>query len=99
LGARSDPAAGPAPTSQAALDHLTARDDVAADKVVLFGRSLGGAVAIHLAAANQGKVRAWVGVGVGGARWGGGGGCRPRPAGGPGLPGCPLRFSPPEPRP
>lgn len=42
--------------AQAALDLVTSRDDLAADKVVLFGRSLGGAVAIHLAAANPGKV-------------------------------------------
>lgn len=42
--------------AQAALDHVSSRDDVASSKVVLFGRSLGGAVAIHLAAANQGKV-------------------------------------------
>jgi pimeloyl-ACP methyl ester carboxylesterase len=30
---------------------------VATGRIVLFGRSLGGAVAIHLAAENQGKVR------------------------------------------
>lgn len=42
--------------AQAALDHLLSRDDVDGNKVVVFGRSLGGAVAIHLAAENQDKV-------------------------------------------
>lgn len=57
------PASAPAPARaraapQAALDTLLARQDVATGRVALFGRSLGGAVAIHLAAANEGKVRA-----------------------------------------
>jgi fermentation-respiration switch protein FrsA (DUF1100 family) len=45
--------------AQAALDHLLARDDVSSSSIVVFGRSLGGAVAIHLAAENQDKVRWW----------------------------------------
>ncbi len=44
---------------QAALDHVLQRTDVDASHVFIFGRSLGGAVAIHLAAENQDKVRPW----------------------------------------
>lgn len=51
--------------AQAALEHVLARADAGGGGVFLFGRSLGGAVAIHLAAANPGKVRR------GGARMGG----------------------------
>lgn len=42
--------------AQAALEHLLGRDDVPRSSIVVFGRSLGGAVAIHLAAENQDKV-------------------------------------------
>jgi fermentation-respiration switch protein FrsA (DUF1100 family) len=42
--------------AQASLDHLLGRDDVSSSSIVVFGRSLGGAVAIHLAAENQEKV-------------------------------------------
>ena len=35
--------------AQAALDFLLSRDDIATDKIIVFGRSLGGAVAIDLA--------------------------------------------------
>ena len=35
--------------AQAALDFLLTRQDIATDKIVVFGRSLGGAVAIDLA--------------------------------------------------
>merc|ERR1719433_1596931 len=38
--------------AQAALDHLRGRDDIDKEKIVLFGRSLGGAVAVHLAVKN-----------------------------------------------
>lgn len=44
--------------AQAALDHILARTDFKQPRVLVFGRSLGGAVAIHLAANNQDKVRA-----------------------------------------
>ncbi|KAK9838633.1 hypothetical protein WJX74_000226 [Apatococcus lobatus] len=44
--------------SQAAFEHLVTRQDVDPRKVAIFGRSLGGAVAIHLTAANPGKVAA-----------------------------------------
>lgn len=46
--------------AQAALDHLLSRDDINGDYIITFGRSLGGAVAVHLAADNQDKVRLWV---------------------------------------
>lgn len=42
--------------AQAALEYLSNRDDVNSDCIVAMGRSLGGAVAIHLAADNQDKV-------------------------------------------
>jgi hypothetical protein len=45
--------------AQASLDHLLGRDDVSSSSIVVFGRSLGGAVAIHLAAENQEKV-GWI---------------------------------------
>jgi len=41
--------------AQAALDFLTAREDLATDKIILFGRSLGGAVAIDLATRSVNK--------------------------------------------
>eukprot|EP00879_Flechtneria_rotunda_P031619 GHRR01034557.1.p1 GENE.GHRR01034557.1~~GHRR01034557.1.p1 ORF type:complete len:203 (+),score=67.20 GHRR01034557.1:466-1074(+) len=46
--------------AQAALSHLLARDDINRQHIVVFGRSLGGAVAIHLAAQNQDKIKALV---------------------------------------
>lgn len=42
--------------SQAALDWVTQNDDLSTSKVVLYGRSLGGAVAIHLAEKNLTKI-------------------------------------------
>jgi len=44
--------------AQAALDHLLARDDVDPNAIVLFGRSLGGAVASWLASENPTTVKA-----------------------------------------
>jgi len=46
--------------AQAALDFLLARPDLASDKLVVFGRSLGGAVAVDLAtrAANKERLAA-----------------------------------------
>jgi pimeloyl-ACP methyl ester carboxylesterase len=40
------------------LDYLQGKDDIRKDKIVLFGHSLGGAVALHLAADNPTKVAA-----------------------------------------
>jgi dienelactone hydrolase len=45
--------------AQACLDYLRARQDVDSASLVVFGRSLGGAVALHLAADNQDAVRGW----------------------------------------
>jgi pimeloyl-ACP methyl ester carboxylesterase len=43
---------------KAALDFVMAQPEVAPHKkVIVFGQSIGGAVAIHLAAQNQDKVR------------------------------------------
>ena len=44
----------------AALDFLHNRDDVAAERIVVFGQSIGGVVAIVLAADRQGDIRAVV---------------------------------------
>eukprot|EP00798_Chlamydomonas_sp_ICE-L_P012313 gene12313-15477_t len=41
--------------AKATLNHLIQRKDINPDKIVIFGRSLGGAVAIHLTAACQDK--------------------------------------------
>ncbi|GLI68716.1 hypothetical protein VaNZ11_013197, partial [Volvox africanus] len=41
----------------AGLRYVLSRNDLATDKVVLFGRSLGGAVAIHLAAEQQAQIQ------------------------------------------
>jgi len=41
---------------QAAIDFLRSRNDIDHKKIFLFGRSLGGAVAIHLALLNQDKL-------------------------------------------
>ena len=43
--------------AQAALDFLLTREDLATDKIILFGRSLGGAVAVDLATRLVGVVR------------------------------------------
>jgi len=39
--------------AEAALDYLLSRDDVDADRIIYFGRSLGGAVAVHLAVQHE----------------------------------------------
>eukprot|EP00877_Chromochloris_zofingiensis_P001577 jgi/Chrzof1/1141/Cz01g42040.t1 len=46
--------------AQAALDHVLGRADVNSSRIVVMGRSLGGAVAIHLAASNPDKIKALV---------------------------------------
>ena len=46
--------------ARAALTHLRQRDDVDPDNIVVFGRSLGGAVAIDLVAEQQDYVKAMV---------------------------------------
>lgn len=43
--------------AQAALDYVMGHPDLDAKRIVVFGRSLGGAVAIHLTATNQDAVR------------------------------------------
>uniref|UniRef100_A0A146M5R6 Abhydrolase domain-containing protein 13 n=2 Tax=Lygus hesperus TaxID=30085 RepID=A0A146M5R6_LYGHE len=45
--------------AQAALDYLAARPDVNQNRIVVFGRSLGGAVAIDLAARADYSCRIW----------------------------------------
>ena len=42
--------------AEAGLRHLLKRTDIDASRIIVFGRSLGGAVAIHLVAAFQDKV-------------------------------------------
>jgi fermentation-respiration switch protein FrsA (DUF1100 family) len=42
--------------AQTGLEALLQRPDINPEKVVVYGRSLGGAVAIHLTAANSNKV-------------------------------------------
>lgn len=42
----------------AALQHVQKRADVDTRRIVLFGRSLGGAVALHLAAGREGAIKA-----------------------------------------
>ena len=42
--------------SQAALDHVLSREDIDLSRIVLFGRSLGGAVALHLLARSEDTV-------------------------------------------
>lgn len=42
---------------QAALDFLLTRNDINSSKIVVFGRSLGGAVGAHLLKDNPHKVR------------------------------------------
>ncbi|KAG2455082.1 hypothetical protein HYH02_000904 [Chlamydomonas schloesseri] len=51
-GLKRDAAAG--------LQYVLSRNDLATKKVVLFGRSLGGAVAIHLAAEQQSQLKALI---------------------------------------
>lgn len=46
--------------AQAALDYVLSRADVCKEKIVLYGQSIGGAVAIDLAARNQSKIWAIV---------------------------------------
>jgi len=41
--------------AQAALDYLHTREDIASDRIIIFGRSLGGAVALDLATRSQNK--------------------------------------------
>merc|ERR1712013_484129 len=41
--------------AQAALDYLHTREDIASDRIIIFGRSLGGAVAVDLATRSQNK--------------------------------------------
>jgi dienelactone hydrolase len=43
--------------AQAALTYLESRQDLNSGAIVVYGRSLGGAVAIHLAAQYPDKVR------------------------------------------
>jgi len=43
--------------AQAALDYLQAREDIASDRILVFGRSLGGAVAVDLATRSHNKER------------------------------------------
>lgn len=43
--------------AQAALNYLLSLPDIDQDQIVLFGRSLGGAVAADLASKNEGKVK------------------------------------------
>lgn len=42
--------------AQAALDYVLEKDSLKGQKIFIFGQSIGGAVAIHLTATNQGKV-------------------------------------------
>lgn len=44
--------------AKAALEYLSSRDDIDTNKIILFGRSLGAAVALKLASENEDKVRA-----------------------------------------
>ncbi|KAK4746820.1 hypothetical protein SAY87_025857 [Trapa incisa] len=46
--------------AQAALDHLSSRTDIDSSRIVVFGRSLGGAVGAVLAKNNPGKVAALI---------------------------------------
>mmetsp|Transcript_21316 Transcript_21316/g.53771 ORF Transcript_21316/g.53771 Transcript_21316/m.53771 type:complete len:326 (-) Transcript_21316:427-1404(-) len=43
--------------AQAALDFVLAHPEFSSESIFLFGRSLGGAVAVHLAVNNQSKIR------------------------------------------
>lgn len=46
--------------AQAALDHVLSRVDIDTSRVILMGRSLGAAVAIHTAAKNKGRIKGLV---------------------------------------
>jgi len=46
--------------AQAALEYLLKRDDIDPKKIILFGRSLGGAVAAHVCLKNEDKVKALI---------------------------------------
>jgi fermentation-respiration switch protein FrsA (DUF1100 family) len=46
--------------ARAALDHLRSRPGIDPDNIVVFGRSLGGAVAAHTAVREQGAIRALI---------------------------------------
>lgn len=46
--------------ARAALDHLRSRDGIDPDNIVMFGRSLGGAVAAHVAVREEGAIRALI---------------------------------------
>lgn len=46
--------------AQAALDYVLSRPDVRSDRIILYGQSIGGAVAFDLAARNQKKIFALV---------------------------------------
>uniref|UniRef100_A0A0D6R8W2 AB hydrolase-1 domain-containing protein n=1 Tax=Araucaria cunninghamii TaxID=56994 RepID=A0A0D6R8W2_ARACU len=46
--------------AQAALDHLLQRDDINTSRIVVFGRSLGGAVGVALAKNNPEKISALI---------------------------------------
>lgn len=45
---------------QAALDHLLQRPDLDPTRIVVFGRSLGGAVGSALVKSNPGKVQTFI---------------------------------------
>jgi len=46
--------------AQSALDYLIGRDDINSKKIIVFGRSLGGAVGIQLIAKNEDKICALI---------------------------------------
>eukprot|EP01125_Pyxidicula_operculata_P005506 TRINITY_DN1951_c0_g1_i2.p1 TRINITY_DN1951_c0_g1~~TRINITY_DN1951_c0_g1_i2.p1 ORF type:complete len:184 (-),score=28.81 TRINITY_DN1951_c0_g1_i2:55-606(-) len=46
--------------SETALNYLLNRQDISRSKIIIFGRSLGGAVAISLASKNQDKIKALI---------------------------------------
>jgi fermentation-respiration switch protein FrsA (DUF1100 family) len=52
--------AGLCADAQAALEYVLGRPDVRSDRVILYGQSIGGAVAFDLAARNQSKIFAIV---------------------------------------
>ena len=46
--------------AQAALDYITGNEQLNGGKIILYGQSIGGAVAIHVASKNQGKIDALI---------------------------------------
>ncbi|KAJ3321267.1 hypothetical protein HDV06_004492 [Boothiomyces sp. JEL0866] len=46
--------------AQAAFDYVTSHNQLKKSKIIIYGQSIGGAVAIHTAAKNQGKVDALI---------------------------------------